>query len=429
MSKDRNKKRDSEKVNTGDIDLWLAENKSTVPVFIIDALVSYLTLKKALSEPKAKLRKYLTQLRRALGITASSEKTKSSSRVGARAVPSLDSLLNSANNHGRLKDWHKKQASKHGKKEKDVRLKMAKLEDIKNTLEEDAEASENTAAYMERLQSGGERDPALETAIERLNEGVSPDIEVVEVDVAVGKEVINDRKILDKTIETRVRHDFEIQVTQIDLKVEKLSLKDSSGEKVMVSASTKEFGPEGFNVTWNFLANLVIMMAQYAMPLNRIANMISSVEKKFSSSSLSKQVQFVASKLAPVYLELFNKLATSDVISGDDTTNRVLEVTRYFSKSDQTDPPPWEAYKDIATSIKTNADNASRSPLGVIVGKVLPFVSPLRDGTGGKKVSSPPSSLEDQILPIQHLALCFTGVISEVLAIWYQCFFEKGLQI
>jgi hypothetical protein len=328
-----------------------------------------------------------------LGIVASSEKRQSSSAPKIRKKPTRDQLLAYLGDHRRLEDWHKYQAKKHRRKSKVIEDRLKSLDDIVLTPEEIAENNAESEAYMQRLSlGGGVSEPSLETPDETLMEGITPVVLECEEQVQVGEEQIDGRQIIEKTSELRTRYDFSIEVKKIGLEVEKLVLKDHDGERVMVSASTSEYGPEGYSITWGFLASMSLMVAQYALPLNRIANMLSSPDKKFTSGMLAKYFRYVARRLLPVYLELFENLSTSDIFSGDDTTARVIEVSRYISLLRQqstehvTGEPPWEYYADTDACMRYLNDHAHTDdiPLGVLTGAVLPFVAGLRSGAGSK---------------------------------------------
>lgn len=354
MTKD-GKKQD---VDLESLTLWLNDNKSNLPAMVENALLQYLTLTSKLSQSNATLKNYLLQLRRALGITASSEKRAHSSVTKKRKTPTLAELRDRQVDHGRLEKWHKAQARKHSRKAKRIEDRMKDLEDIELTAEELAENEAEHEAYKKRLQLGdGLVEPPLENPYEALMEGISADATLVEEDVKVTKEQIASRKVLDRTTEKRSRFDVSLEVTQHELEIEKVIVKNPDGERTIISASTAAYGPSGYSVTWNFLSTISILVSQYALPLNRIAGMLSSGQKTFSSSMMSKYYCYVATRLAPIYLHLFHELARSDLLAGDDTSSRVTEVNRYYKNLDKDPekikPPPWIAYQDIEKAKKT----------------------------------------------------------------------------
>ena len=73
---------------TIELDLWLEKNTSKIPTHVLEALAHYKLLLEALAGDKRRLNSTLIQLRRALGITASSEKRKNSGNpIGGTAQP------------------------------------------------------------------------------------------------------------------------------------------------------------------------------------------------------------------------------------------------------------------------------------------------------------------------------------------------------
>jgi hypothetical protein len=154
------------------------------------------------------------------------------------------------------------------------------------------------------------------------------------------------------------------------------------------------------------------MVGQFAVPFSRLATMLSTAGKRFTTGSLSRMLRYVAQRLAPIYLELARQVADSEVIGGDDTSCRVLEVAAYFDESRQgTRPPgqapPWADYRTptIAAASLRRHDEARRErarrqadgergvkrapdedvSLGALIGRKLPFEFPRRDGNGVKQ--------------------------------------------
>jgi hypothetical protein len=216
-----------------------------------------------------------------------------------------------------------------------------------------------------------------------------------------------------KTInEQRVRHDFSMSVTRIELDVEKKVVVDQEGDRHVVAASTAEYGPPRYSVTWQALATLAVLVAQFALPFNRLATMLSVTEKRFTSGALSRMLHYVAERLVPIYLEFAKQLADCEILAGDDTSCRVLEVSAYFkSKAEQgpehKDKPPWAPYQTPGAAEESlrlcdeirrlrvqlrlegcrqaTRTSAETPPLGVLIGRHLVFESLRRNGDGPKE--------------------------------------------
>ncbi len=174
------------------------------------------------------------------------------------------------------------------------------------------------------------------------------------------------------------------------------------------------------------------------MPFNRLATLISTPDKPFKASALSRMLHYVAERLLPVYLELAAQLADAEILAGDDTSCRVLEVSTYLSKSAaETDEPPWASYRTPEAAQQSlrlceqaqqarrqrreDGDRtARRTPaetpsLGVTIGSTFRFESPRCNGDGpkeamhttvlsGRSVPDDPSSLI--VFYRSHLGSC-----------------------
>jgi hypothetical protein len=179
----------------------------------------------------------------------------------------------------------------------------------------------------------------------------------------------------------------------------------------VLCASTAEYGPPRFSVTWGTLATLAVMVAQFALPLNRLGTLLTTSGKRFTAGALSRMLHYVAERLVPVYLELGSQLKNSEVLAGDDTSCRVVEVQGYFAQA-KTGPPPEDGppWKDFRTpgaaeesikrcnklrqervqrredgdrkAVRTRQEEPS---LGMLIGRKLPFEWPRRDGKGAKQ--------------------------------------------
>ncbi|MEE8410696.1 MAG: transposase, partial [Myxococcota bacterium] len=285
------------------------------------------------------------------------------------------------------------------------------LDDIELTEEQKAESKAEAAAFTEHLRLGDGRDPALASAREALMSGsvVSTAEETVRVEAEL-PEGVGEQNVVKTLTQTRRRYDFSILVTRLNLEVEKKIVVTEDGERRVVSASTSQFGPPRFSVTWQALATLAVMVGQFAMPFNRLATMLSTSMKRFTAASLSRMARYVATRFLPIYLELCDQLADSAVLAGDDTSCRVIEVSSYFSRQPEQGeraPPPWSAYRTAEGAEQTyefvsrmmeellarraeGDREAKDTPLGepslsLLVGRELTFESPRRDGQGPKQ--------------------------------------------
>ena len=108
----------------------------------------------------------------------------------------------------------------------------------------------------------------------------------------------------------------------------------------------KRLGPEGSQISWNAMATLSVMVAEYAIPMERIAKMIG--DSYFDSSNISRWFQSSALRLVSVYIALGDAVKTSNYFKIDDTSSRVLgmraEARRGLVPDRQMDGEAWDTY-------------------------------------------------------------------------------------
>lgn len=116
------------------------------------------------------------------------------------------------------------------------------------------------------------------------------------------------------------RMELQVVATEITYKVETVT-DPVTGKSVR--ASMIDDGPEGFQLTWGAVGNLIKMHVGFAIPIHRMALMIGQPE--FSTSKIVRILQYIAVNLVGVYLALADQLSDVAVLSGDDTSTKVLE--------------------------------------------------------------------------------------------------------
>ncbi len=376
-----------------EIKAWRA-HASEVPSAVLTALAQHSQLTDALASSNYKLGRFLLALRMAMGIIPKSEKRKSGNPIGGTALATdtkprdpLERLRQKRDRHTGLSDWHQKLAKSHKRKAGRAEDKLKSLEEIELTPEEVAEAKRGTADYIARLQLGdGKKDAALEPATEAFMSGGNITTSEEYAEACVDPEVLTGLVIEQRLSDERTRYDFNMNISRITVEVEKLVVRDGAETRV-ISGSTRRLGPQKSELTWGFLANLMILASQYSMPFNRLGTLLSSPEKKFTSQMLSKWFAHIGERFVPIYLFLARELANADVMSGDDTGNRVIEISRYFkalgkAKGDDLDPP-WKHYATCEAAAAT-LTRSGPWDLGTMIGAVLPFVSNRLDGRGSK---------------------------------------------
>lgn len=375
---------------------WRGDNVGKAPDAVINALDQHGKLVDALHSSSYRLGRLLTLLRLAMGITPSSEKMSSGKALGGtqdrnakKPRDEAERLRLNLERHNRLSAWHRMLANGHKRKAKNTEDALKTLEEIEPTPEEAAAIAKAHEEYLARLQLGGGKDPVLEPSREPFMRGGNLVIAEEYVDVPVEPEVLAGLDVKEILVDERTRYDFSLNLSRITLGVEKAIVRDGEGGTKMISASTDQFGPHGSAVTWSFLANLMILVSQYALPFNRLGTMLSSPVKKFGPDSLSAWFIYVAERFVPIYLYLVKLAANAAVLAGDDTYAHVVEILRYLKAlkaqvaGEDLLVPPWAHYTTIDIAKETLKKEGPHD-LGTLIGAHLPFVSERLDGKGSK---------------------------------------------
>jgi hypothetical protein len=424
---------------------WFKEVSASLPEPVRAYLSLQLKYLEADGDAAKQFASMVQLLRREMGITPSSERRHSGAPLAglpskdAGAPASQEERLEQglARSH-QLGDWHEGLKKRHENTAERLEAKLARMkdermvpdpkaeleelgrvEDVELTEEEKAEGKAAGERFSVHLLEGRGTEPLLSPPIETLMPGAAADVEEQHVPLAaIVPPELSAAKVITTMHEERTRYDFSVSVTRIVLDVEKKVLEDVDGERHVISASTSEYGPPRFSVTWSALATLAVLVAQFALPFHRLGRMLSTAGKKFSTDKLSRMLHYVAERLLPIYLELARELAQCEVLGGDDTSSRVLEVSSYFSKLDeqataQGPPPaekpklPWLEYRTPKAAEESlrrcealtqerlrrrAAGDRNAKPteeetpsLGVLIGRELTFESARKNGDGPKR--------------------------------------------
>ena len=374
---------------------WLDEKSSQLPAVVTDALSHYNLLLDGLAGNARHLSSILQELRRALGIVASSEQRKNSSDpIGASAKPGdskpkdpKERLRLSLERASELASWHKSLAKQHRQKVKDIKLAMTKVEDIQLSEEDLAQCAKESAEYEARLLLGDGPQVELESPKQAFMLGGDVKVEEEFAEAKVNPDLLVGEEVVGRLTDERERYGFNLTISKVSIEVEKIIVKDGGTSTRIISASTREIGPPKMDVTWEFLANITIMVAQYAMPFNRLGSLLTVPDKHFTSAMLSRMFCYVARRFLPIYLHDFRCLANSGLLSGDDTTTKVMEFAR-FQKLLKADPKalaeaPWLDFSTREAAERSFKQQA-KPGLGVLTAKELGFESNRKDGNGQK---------------------------------------------
>ena len=371
---------------------WLDAHRGEVPASVADALSLSFSLAEKMAADAVSRRNLVTQLHRAFGIIPSSERRASGKPLAGLPkdkpkgrMSKRERLIYGLGRAKRLSKWYRGLARRHGRTEKDIEGKIVALEDTKLTPEDDAEIAQEEREYDERLNLGQRCDLDCAASAETLMTGASAQVKAETVECRVDRDGLpRDAVVKQEFVEERERISFSFTVTRLDIQVEKLAVATKSG-MTLVAGSLDEIGPPKSKVTWEFLASMSVLVAQYAMPLNRFAGLVSTPIKRFTAAEISRHFRYTAGRLAGVYLQLGKDLANSPILVGDDTTSRVLEITKTLALQEAGDltPPPWEEYATAAKAQKALEDGA-KPTLALKFAAALGFESDRKDGTGAK---------------------------------------------
>ena len=136
---------------------------------------------------------------------------------------------------------------------------------------------------------------------------------------------------------------LDVSVVKIACTQEKLS--DLSREHWF--HKSQSLGPRGCQISWEGLAKIVSLVAEYAFPMNRLSKTFG--HPYFSSANISRWFARSALPLVPVYIALGKALAAVDYLRTDDTSALVLALRVEAKKGaliadKQMSKDAWEAY-------------------------------------------------------------------------------------
>ena len=321
------------KEELGQIKSWLDEEQNQVPEPVASHLQRLLKVYLNLSQSSKKAKQTLMLLRQAMGLVPKSEKggSKSNLKVPEKAPEVLDfsglseEQLEAIEELRRKRNELLKEKSGYDKQLKKLMPKKKCAEQLEFTFADELVFS--TALSSRNSETS-------KAKVERVEE--------------FGKE-----RGLHSTFDSVKRIDLNIVVTETTHEVETVT--DFSTGK-SVRASMAAVGPEGFQITWRAIANLIKMHVGFAIPINRIEMMVG--QKEFTSGKICRILEYIATQLLPIYMCLFEDLSDAEMLSGDDTSTKVLELVQL--------PQMQES-------------------LAFVVDTTLGFAQPRADGKGEKK--------------------------------------------
>ena len=289
--------------------IWLNEAKTIFPEGILDLLKRITAVYSSFAQSEKRAKQTLIQLRQSMGLIPKSERggQKNPLEIGEPVSLPLSVTLDT------LAGWDPEKRADY------EALKKKRNELGRQKREYDAKLK-GFVSYPKFI------GPQLEFDLAKPNEMLFSFPIAAREDGTKGRKVdrmqeFEKEKGLHVSHDYPKRMDLKVVATEITYKVETLT-DPVTGKSVR--ASMIEDGPDGFQLTWGAIGNLIKLHVGFAIPINRIMLMIGQPE--FSSSKICRALQYVSMNLVVIYLHLSEQLSDVGLLSGDDTTTKVLEA-------------------------------------------------------------------------------------------------------
>ena len=187
---------------------------------------------------------------------------------------------------------------------------------------------------------------------------------------------------LSSSMDRPSRWDFQIKVTHLICEHETLT-DPATGKSFR--AGELDFGPKGYKITWRALTNIILMVAEYAIPMERIGRLLGI--RYFSSSNISRWLQMVAEHLLPIYIAQFKALAGCQHLRMDDTNTLVLGMRKDAEDDDFCADADMsgEEFEDEIDEIEAEATAKYKANLVAPLARIMGRVAQYAKGEGGKK--------------------------------------------
>ncbi len=300
---------------------WVKTHKTEIPLSVYNAVLLLTSLRLELATVSQRAAKLLALFRRELGITPKSE-SGSPSLPDERAKPKLtdeERLAHLKARRAKLLKEIRRYEDRLGKGRKKRQNKRTASPPVKAEKAEPAFAASGEALFTGNIADRAQEDRPLK--VDRVENFENP-------------------RGLHGTSDDRTRYEHSVTTKTIRLSVETVT-DPRTGKSV--TASTDEIGPPNSQSTWTGIANTIISVIGYAIPINRLATMLSQSNPYFTSSRLCSQLELAANLFAPIYICLGEQLPDCDVLLGDDTKARVNEINRALKNGGELNEPPEDS--------------------------------------------------------------------------------------
>ncbi len=293
---------------------WVKDHKNTIPTCVFAVVTFVATLRSELEKAKQKASHLLAFVREQLGFTPKSERGTTQAQEAVVAKLEKKGAKTVEERIALLKERRRK-LSKQIRRYEDRLGKVRKKRQKKPTAKKIATSEllplekESFVSSEERLFSGNigklTHDPK-KIVINRI-------------------ENFDNLRGLHNGFDNRKRYEYGVSTKEINLKVETVT--DIKTGK-SVTASTDEIGPPNSQATWTAIVNTIICVIGYAIPLNRLATMLTPSCPYFTSSRLCSFLDYAGELFSVIYTHLGEGISDADWLMGDDTKTRVIEISQ-----------------------------------------------------------------------------------------------------
>lgn len=181
-----------------------------------------------------------------------------------------------------------------------------------------------------------------------------------------------------KTYEFSKRYESKIIIEEQRIKRE-IVTDWKTGKTVRASLNT--IGPKKYKITWPMLAWIVEYVVKFCIPIDRISKILSLKGKSFSSGRICSYLQLAAKILLPIYLYLAELLAESEVLYGDDSRCKTLEIRKKIEENTlgTGDDKTHELVDEVSeilprySRVKNGERIKRQASISTVIGKSDPF--------------------------------------------------------
>lgn len=295
--------------------LWVKAHKPSIPNSVYDAVMLSVTVRCQLEGARQKTSKLLATLRREFGLTPKSERGK----IGA--PPKSKALQTDEERIAALKARRAK-----------LLAEIRRYEDRLGKGRQKRQKKPVVAPLPEQV------DPVFQRTEEAVFSGDLANLLLEQSRLAVNKvQNFENPRGLHSVADTRTRHEFGVTTKTITFEVETVT-DPRTGKSV--TASTDDIGPPNSQATWTGIANTIIAVIGYAIPINRLALMLKASCPYFTSTRLCFYLKMSAEFFEPIYSCLGGQIPDVDVIQGDDAKGRVIEINKALKDGGELGEPP-----------------------------------------------------------------------------------------